>query len=211
MFIDVLLVCLIGSLFGSFFWVNYKLEKEKRRNRILAAFVAGVVRCISDYRSETDRISDAEDIPERSSRLPIPLRYCSGEHILGVSKDFWVEPYEKWLKRDRNLFSDPKYGDDGFNFIYYDFFDKLLREWFSKELMSAKNRAYLQEGVEITESNIGELEGELGMFKDLRDGKLDSASFTPDNFEQKMQAMFPHLKPEKLSEARTAILKKESP
>jgi hypothetical protein len=65
--------------------------------------------------------------------------------------------------------------------------------------------------MEITEANIRELEGELGMFKDLRDRKLDSASYTAENYKQKMQTMFPHLKPEKLAEARTAILKTERP
>ncbi len=58
-FFLVLLVCVL--------WLNHKIEKEKKRNRTVQAFLAGVIRVISDYKSKTDETSDEEDLPARTS------------------------------------------------------------------------------------------------------------------------------------------------
>ena len=95
-------------------------------------------------------------------------------------KDSLLQHYEDWLKHDRNIFfEDPKYGGDGFNFMYLDFFDRRLTEWNSGKLMSKKNKAYLRNDIEVTKDNVGELEGEIAMLKDLKNGRFDHSSFTP--------------------------------
>jgi hypothetical protein len=39
-----------------------------------------------------------------------------------------MRPYWKWIDRDRNLFYEKKYANDGFNMIYWDFFDSAVAE-----------------------------------------------------------------------------------
>jgi hypothetical protein len=191
-------------------WLNYKIEKEKKRNRILQAFIAGTIRSVSNYKSKTDEIDDADDLPAQTSQLPIPYENILENIDWEFSKDFWIEPFKKWLKHDRNLFDDSKYKNDGFNFIYWDFFDKRLKEWFSKELMPPKNKAYIRDDIEITGDNVNELEGEIAMLKDLKNGKLDDCSFTPENIDDKLIIMFYHIKPEKREEAKKAILERRT-
>jgi hypothetical protein len=206
---NILLVTLLFLLFGYIIWINHKLEKEKKRNRFTQAFIAGITRAISDYKSRTDIDKcDKDNYPQRSKNLPIPyenLLKCVGWEF---DKDFWVEPYKKWLKYDRELFDDSKYRNDGFYFIYLDFFDDRLKLWFSNELISEKDKSYIRDDVEITENNVGELEGEIGMFKDLLNGELPIDSFTSDNFDEKMLQMFNHIKHEKLEELKKYILPK---
>lgn len=164
---DILVIVLILGLFIWVLWLNYKIEKEKKRNRILQAFIAGTIRSVSNYKSKTDEIDDADDLPAQNSQLPIPYENILENIDWEFSKDFWIEPFKKWLKHDRKLFDDSKYKNDGFNFIYWDFFDKRLKEWFSKELISPKNKAYIRDDIEITGDNVNELEGEIAMLKDL--------------------------------------------
>jgi hypothetical protein len=200
----VLLVCVL--------WLNHKIEKEKKRNRTVQAFLAGIIRVISDYKSKTDETSDEGDLPARTTSLPIPYDTVLENIDWEFGKDFLLQHYEEWLKHDRDIFfEEPRYGGDGFNFMYLDFFDRRLRAWSSGELMSQKNREYLRDDVEITKDNVGELEGEIGMVKDLMKGKLDHTSFTPENIDAKMQIMFNHINAEKLEEAKKAILERISP
>lgn len=207
---NILLIVAIFCLFIWVLWLNYKIEKEKKRNRILQAFIAGTIRSVSNYKSKTDEIDDADDLPAQNSQLPIPYENILENIDWEFSKDFCIEPFKKWLKNDRNLFDDSKYKNDGFNFIYWDFFDKRLKEWFSKELMSPKNRAYIRDDIEITGDNVDELEGEIAMLKDLRNGKLDDCSFTPESIDEKLIIMFYHIKPEKREEAKKAILERRT-
>ena len=203
-FFLVLLVCVL--------WLNHKIEKEKKRNRTVQAFLAGVIRVISDYKSKTDETSDEEDLPARTTSLPIPYDTVLENIDWEFGKDFLLQHYEEWLKHDRNIFfEEPRYGGDGFNFMYLDFFDRRLRAWSSGELMSQKNREYLRDDVEVTKDNVGELEGEIGMLKDLMNGKLDHTSFTPENIDAKMLIMFNHIKFEKLEEVKKEILERISP
>jgi hypothetical protein len=200
---NILLIILVILLAIGILWLNFKMEKEKKRNRILLSFVAGTIRAISDYRSTTDN----EEVPDQNQTLPIPYENIMENIDCEFSKDFWMEPYKKWLMTDRNIFNDSKYADDGFNFIYYDFFDRRLREWHSAELMSEKKKEYISDDIEITEDNVGELEGEIAMLKDLMKGNLSIESFTPENIDEKLLIMFSHIKPEKREEAKQEILK----
>lgn len=144
--------------------------------------------------------------------MPIPYETVLENIDWEFGKDFLLQHYEEWLKHDRNIFfEEPKYGGDVFNFMYLDFFDRRLRSWSSEEFMSQKYREYLRDDVDITKDNVGELEGEIGMLKDLKNGKLDHTSFTPENIDTKMLIMFNHIKFEKLEEAKKAILKRINP
>jgi hypothetical protein len=60
-------IILLLVLLAYVLWLNHKIEKEKKRNRTVQAFLAGVIRVISDYRSKTDRTSDEEDLPARTA------------------------------------------------------------------------------------------------------------------------------------------------
>jgi hypothetical protein len=120
--------------------------------------------------------------------------------------------YKKWLKEDRNIFFDEKqYGDDGFNFMYLDLFDKKLRDWHSNELMSSRMKEWLSEEVIVTAENAGELEGEIGMLRYLMKGKLSHSGFTEDNIDSRLVVMFSHIRADKLEEAKSIILEKAEP
>ena len=86
-----------------------------------------------------------------------------------------------------------------------------LKAWSSQELLSQKNKEYLRDDVDITKDNIGELEGEIAMLKDFRNGRLDHRTFTSDNIDTKMKTMFPHIKSDKLQEVKREILKRTRP
>lgn len=110
-------------------YLLFQFQKEKRRNRILQSFVAGLIKSTSDYVSQNDviEIFSANDITKIYERkFPIPYN----EILVAISrefeKDFWMNPYRKWISSDRNLFYDEKYANDGFNMIYWDFFDKAV-------------------------------------------------------------------------------------
>jgi len=208
----IILIGLFLILFAYVLWLNHKIEKEKKRSHTVQAFLAGVIRAISDYQSKTDRISDEEDLPPRSASLPIPYETIMENIDWEFGKDFLLQHYEEWLKKDRNLFfEEPQYSGDGFNFMYLDFFDRRLRAWYSGEIMSQKNREYLRDDIVVTKDNVGELEGEIGWLKDLKNGKLSVASFTQENIDGKLLLMFNHIRSDKLEEAKKAILKRIGP
>lgn len=205
--INYLLSIFIFGLIICFLWLNSKLDKEMRRNRILQSFIAGIIRSISDYNSKTDRI-DEDDLPDRSTQLPIPYRTVLENIDWELSKDQLLANYEKWLKQDRNIFFDDKrYSGDGFNFIYLDLFDKKLKIWSSEELMSPKKMVWLSEEIIVTKENVGELEGEIAMLSDFIKGKLDSSKFTNENIDKQFAIMFSHIRFDKLQEAKKIILK----
>jgi len=110
-------------------YLSVQFQKEKRRNRILQSFVAGLIKSVSDYASRTDipDISSASDITKIYDRkFPIPYNEILDAISHEFEKDFWVNPYWKWISKDRNLFYEGKYANDGFNMIYWDFFDKAV-------------------------------------------------------------------------------------
>jgi hypothetical protein len=126
-----------------------------------------------------------------------------------LSKDLLMANYETWLKKDRNIFFDEKtYGDDGFNFMYLDLFDKKLSRWHSDELLSPKMKEWLSEEVKVTPHNVGELEGEIGMLRDLMEGKLSCDGFSHENIDRKLALMFNHIRADRIKEAKNLILDK---
>jgi hypothetical protein len=106
-----------------------QFQKEKRRNRILQSFVAGLIKSVSDHVSQTDviDISSADDILKiHNKKFPVPYNEILNSITMEFQKDFWLNPYRKWINKDRKLFYDGKYANDGFNMIYWDFFDKAV-------------------------------------------------------------------------------------
>lgn len=107
------------------------VQKEKRRNRILQSFMAGIIKRISDYVSQTDLrdIICADDVGKKfSNQFPIPYKEVLDNINHEFSKDFWIQPYWKWIKAGRNLFYENKYANDGFDMIYWEFYDKAIAE-----------------------------------------------------------------------------------
>ena len=201
-----LLIAIIALFFSSYSY--FQITREKKRNRILQSFIAGIIRSISDYHSKTDSVSPG-DVPEKNNKLPIPYKNIIEDIQYEFLKDFWMKPYEKWLKEDRLIFNDEKYGNDGFNFIYWDFFDDLLKQWHSGELLSEKDKSLLDESVKITEENVGELQGEIAMYRDLLKGDLDDSNFTKDNIDNKLLIMFNHIKKVHRDHLKNQILKRD--
>lgn len=201
----ILLVATIALFFSGY---NYlQIAREKKRNRILQSFIAGIIRSISDYHSKTDSISP-ENVPEKNNKSPISYKEIIENVQYEFSKDFWIKPYEKWLKEDRLIFYNEKYGNDGFNFIYWDFFDDLLKQRHSGKLLSEKEKSTLDESVKVTEENVGELKGELGMYRDLLKGELDDSNFTKDNIYNRLFLIFNHIRKEHRDHLQNEILKR---
>jgi len=120
----IVLTILVVYLFVEF-------QKERRRNRILQSFTAGIIKSMSDYVNRTDMpdISSAADIVKiYDKKFPIPYNEILQNISREFEKDFWTRPFWKWIKKDRNLFYEGKYANDGFNMIYWDFFDKTVTE-----------------------------------------------------------------------------------
>ncbi|MGI9537951.1 MAG: hypothetical protein ACR2PB_12840 [Desulfocapsaceae bacterium] len=104
--------------------LNKKLEKEIYRNRILQAFIAGTVRTVSDYRG----LAEPDESPVKAWYLPTPYKILLDNVEYEFFKGIPTEHYKAWVKMSENLFIyEPKLycNDDGFNFIYLDFFNRL--------------------------------------------------------------------------------------
>jgi hypothetical protein len=110
----------------------FVLDKERKRNRILQAFIAGLVRSVSDYVSVTDRAL-LDEMPAHNTNLPIPygkvLEAVEYELLKNVRR-MPVEKHERWLLRSRRIFQGETARnnvlDDGFVFLNYDLFDSLI-------------------------------------------------------------------------------------
>ena len=204
--INIFLFLLVLGVIICFLWVNHKLDKEMTRNRILQAFIAGIIRAISDYKGVNDEMHK-DDLPDRTTKLPIPYDMLLENIDWELSNDLLLGKYEKWLKDNRLLFFDNKrYACFGFNIIYMNLFDKKIKVLHSDELMSAKKKEWLAEDIIVTKENVGELEGEIGILRDLMKGRLDSSRYTPDNIDETFAIMFSHIRFDKLQEAKKTIL-----
>lgn len=107
--------------------VLYLVRQEAKRRRILQAFIAGIIRSITDYISRTDTPELTKPL-HHNTEIPISYGSLLNEVQREFEKDFWVNPYYAWLKNDRNLFTEEKYSNDGFTFMYFDFHDKAIEE-----------------------------------------------------------------------------------
>ncbi len=136
---------LFVALILSVVYLFLEHRREKRRNRILQAFVAGLIKSTSDYISETDKFDIAEEIiKSNDKKFPIPYNELLENINREFLKDFWTAPYWKWIKKDRNLFYENRYANDGFNMIYWDLVDKELSE--INEAQEKENKANSQQG-----------------------------------------------------------------
>jgi hypothetical protein len=79
--------------------------KERKRNRILGAFIAGLARIVSNYVSKTDQV-DLEEMPVRHAALPIQYENLLEAVEYELLKDFYISPekYERWLIKTRQIF-----------------------------------------------------------------------------------------------------------
>ena len=131
-------------LMGLLIYLLFELRKEKRRNRIMQSFMAGLIRGVSDYVSRTDthELSTPTDIAKVYERkFPIPYNELLQSISREFQKDFWMNLYWKWIKKDRNLFYEEKYANDGFNMIYWDFFDDALADIRREEEKERQNNS----------------------------------------------------------------------
>lgn len=207
----IFLTVVANIIFSFFIWMT--LRREQNKNRILQGFIAGLVRSISDYVSATDKI-DLDEMPEPNTILPIPykkvLEAVEYELLKNVSFVSPERQYEKWLREGRRLFSGETMRnnarDDGFVFMNYDLFDDLAARWRSGELMTQKERAYLSEEIVVTEDNVGELQGEIAIYKDLLAGRVHGQSFGRATIDDQLAIMFSHLKQEYRDNLKRKIL-----
>ncbi|MDK9719141.1 MAG: hypothetical protein OEL57_14745 [Trichlorobacter sp.] len=200
---------ILTVMVGFNIYVYFALSRIKQRERVLQNFVAGIIRAISDYKSPYDKYSD--DIPEVNKSLPIPFDKLLDTIWWEVGSDMEMEHFDAWLKLGRNLFQDSRpLQNEGFNLIYQALHEKRSAIWFSDspKIMSASKKAYLRDDIEVTEENVGELDGEIGMFKDVVNGKLDNSVFTPENIDLKLMMMFNHIDEGKRMEAKSIILER---
>jgi hypothetical protein len=138
-----MLYLIVIILFMLIVFLFIEVYKEKRRNRILQSFLAGIIKSISDYMSKTDiiDISSASDIINIFERkFPIPYNELLENINKEFEKDFWINPYYKWVKNDRNIFYENKYKNDGFNMIYWDFFDKNVADLAEQNQINKKQK-----------------------------------------------------------------------
>jgi hypothetical protein len=125
----IIIMLLVPTVLVIYLFIEF--QKEKRRNRILQSFTAGIIKSISDYISQTDMadVTIANDFEKIHSRkFPIPYKEILGNINHEFEKDFWMRPYRTWIINDRNIFHETKYANDGFNMIYWDFFDNAVAE-----------------------------------------------------------------------------------
>jgi hypothetical protein len=107
--------------------LNKKLEKEIYRNRVLQAFIAGTIRTVSDYKG----LGEIKESPAKAWYLPIPYKILLDNVEYEFFKGMPVGHCTKWVRASENLFIyEPKAycNDDGFNFIYLDFFNRLKNQ-----------------------------------------------------------------------------------
>jgi hypothetical protein len=176
------------------------LAKERKRNRILGAFIAGLVRSISNYVSTTDDI-DSVEMPPHHVKLPIPYNNILEAIEYELCKNFYISPskYERWLIKTRQIFLENEAmvrdaRNDGFIFMTYDLFDDLLARWRSPELMTRRQKKYLSEDVVVTKENITELQSEIAMYEDLMADKITLETPEATNIDSRLAIMLCHLK-----------------
>ena len=139
--IAVIVMLVFAAIVSSLvYWLNKKLEKEIYRNRMLQAFIAGTIRTVSDYKG----LGESKESPVKAWYLPIPYKILLDNVEYEFFKGMPVAHYKNWVKTNENLFIyEPKVycNDDGFNFIYLDFYNRLKNKRLSE-------RAYKSGGLQ---------------------------------------------------------------
>jgi hypothetical protein len=119
-------------------YIFKKLEEEKKRNRILQAFVAWIITSISNYENRLDTIKLLEKNTwiksplgkkEHNKNLPINYESILWDVCYELAQDFWTELDSKilkeWIDKDKSLFADENYENCWFNLMYIDLFEKI--------------------------------------------------------------------------------------
>ena len=75
-----------------------------------------------------DIASAADLVKIYDRKFPIPYTEILQNISNEFEKDFWARPYWRWIRKDRSLFYERQYANDGFNMIYWDLFDKALSD-----------------------------------------------------------------------------------
>ena len=105
-----------------------QISREKKRNRIIQAFVSGIIDCLQKHSCAIERHDHNEKIAIENYEDYFKHFYHEIMRNIKASfeADFWVKPFKKWLANDRNLFWDNRYANDGFNMKYLDLVDMEL-------------------------------------------------------------------------------------
>lgn len=168
-------------------YIFISLKKEKRRLQILTSFVGGLMQ----FSSKIPAVID-EAINKKGGRSDDVDGYrIILEDISSIfEKDFWENPYEKFIKHDRNLFWEQKLYNAGFNQIFLDFYDKSLKEWYAAK-HGNPNDLDLKNNEEL---------GEKLIYQDILAGKAKEIQI-PKNPE----LFFRHLSEEEVGEIKRKI------
>lgn len=127
----ILLIMILIS-FAASFLIYVSLYMEKKRNRILQSFVAGIIRSICAYSNQLDSIDglSSQDFKEMFERkFPIDYSKFLENVDREFCRDFWISPYFRWIKDDRNLFTNESLNNGGFSMIYWDFHDRAIQQF----------------------------------------------------------------------------------
>jgi len=84
----------------------------------------------------------------------------------------------------------------------------LVKQWHSGELLSEKDKSMIDESVKVTEENVGELQGEIAMYRDLLKGELDDSNFIKDDIDNRILMMFKNIKKENRDHLKNEIFKR---
>ncbi len=167
------------------------LRKEKKRLRVLTSFVGGLVKFASKVPKMIDETVQKETNPGNVNGYEIILKDISDS----FEEDFWATPYDKFIKFDRNLFYEEKLRNGGFNMMFWDFYDKCLKEWYA--IQHNKN--------ENLENN--EALGEKLIYQDFLANKLENLKNV--NIPKNSRLFFKHLSEEELKNVEKKLTVKK--
>lgn len=118
-------------LFVKIKYFEIKVLNLKRRCEINALFTAGIIRSISDYRSENDTI----DYFEKKSDFPLKTDYIFGAIAYEMNDMYSMDTYKDWVERDINAYvlENADGYNTGLNEMYKTFRADLKKKWYSED------------------------------------------------------------------------------
>jgi hypothetical protein len=99
---------------------------------MLQAFMAGTIRTFSDYKG----LGETKESPAKAWYLPIPYKILLENVEYEFFRGMPADHYKDWVKTNENLFiyeAKDYCNDDGFNFIYLDFCNRLKNKRLSEQ------------------------------------------------------------------------------